>query len=266
MRGAGALCLITLGGGCLADPVFEGTGTAGAGAGGGAPATTSSSGSTSSSSTTTAASTATSTTGSGGDGGAGGESPCDGDQTLWFPPCGGLVETFDDPDTFAASWVVEGGIDVDGGTLNLGVNMNNGDGRASTSSTVVLDECQISAEVIEVPDPPAVAVLFVHTGDQNGGSYFAMRADPTTLRVVAPGDTIIGDAQFDPAATPYLRIRASSGMLFFERSSDAVCWSQVAQATQPLGYNPVTVGLSVAHEVGDPTAYATWDNVNVPAP
>ncbi|NUO53020.1 MAG: hypothetical protein HOV80_29590 [Polyangiaceae bacterium] len=265
MRRAGALSLIILGAGCVADPVFEGTGPSGSGGGGGAsPATTSPASTSTSASTATTATTTTA--GAGGDGGAGGESPCTDEQSPWFPACGGLVETFDDAAVFAASWVAEGGIDVDGGTLNLAVNMNNGDGRASTAATVELDECQISAELVHVPDSPAVAVLFVHTGMQNGGSYFSMRADPTTLRVEAPGDTLIADAQFDPSATPYLRIRASAGTLYFERSSDRVCWSQVTQATQPIGYTTVTAGLSVAHEVGDPTAYATWDNVNVPAP
>lgn len=261
MRRAGALSLIILGVGCVAEPIFEATGTAGSGGGGASPATTSAA--STSTSASTIATTTSGTTGSGGDGGAGGQSPCARDESPWFPACGGLVETFDDAASFAAAWVVEGGIDVDGGTLNLAVNMNNGDGRASTAATVALEECQISAELVHAPDPPAVAVLLVHTGPQNGGSYFSMRADPTTLRVEAPGDTLIGDTQFDPAATPYLRIRASAGTLYFERSSDRVCWSQVAQATQPIGYTPVTAGLSVAHEVGDPTAYATWDNVNV---
>jgi hypothetical protein len=261
MLGAG-----TLGAGCVADPVFEGTATAGSGGGGAPPATTSSASTTSSTATTSAATTSTTGAGGEGEGGAGGSSPCAGDETLWFPACGGLVENFDDAAAFAAAWTVEGGIDVDGGTLNLGVNMSNGDGRASANATVELDECQISAELVEVPAVPAVAVLFVHTGNQNGGSYFSMQADPTTLRVEAPGDTIIADVQLDPAATPYLRIRASAGMLFFERSSDRVCWSQVTQATQPVGYTTVTVGMSVAHELGMPTAYAKWDNVNVPAP
>jgi hypothetical protein len=261
MRRAGALCLIALGAGCVADPLFEGTSTSGSGGGGTSATATSSAGSTSTA--TTASSATASTTGGGGEGGS---SPCDPDQTLWFPPCGGLIETFDDAAAFAAAWTVEGGIDVDGGTLNLGVNMTNGDGRASANTTVDLDECQLGAQLVEVPSVPAVAVLFVHTGNQNGGSYFSMRADPTTLRVEAPGDTILADIQFDPAATPYLRIRASAGSLFFERSSDRVCWSQIVQATQPVGYNPVTAGLSVAHDVGDPNAYAKWDNFNVPPP
>jgi hypothetical protein len=181
-------------------------------------------------------------------------------------PCGGVVYGFDDAASLATLFTPEGCATIVNGALRLVATAGSGDCFVRLNQLLDVQACQLSIRITSVPTGAASVGMFFSDSALDAHVAFTVFADHAFVGTrEGPVYATWYDEAFDPSATPYMRIRGESDELFFDSSTDGVCFTPLGSVPRPAWMAvPVPFDISVDHDNTLPTPdEATVDDLNL---
>jgi hypothetical protein len=127
--------------------------------------------------------------------------------------------------------------------------------------------CQAFVHVTPATVPGPYTTTFGLDGASSGNSIEMIKVgDVLQMQITTNGTTSPPQfANYDPVAHAWWQIREAGGVLHFETSSDAKCWTQQAQIATPAFAGVVSFNLGLGVPGGNsklPMDTATFDHLN----
>jgi hypothetical protein len=140
-----------------------------------------------------------------------------------------------------------------------------GSGKLISRTTYDLVGSEVRVELVRAPASHPLIETNLLVVD--GANYLKLALANGVLGAyqwVSGAGSMLGAAPYDPSMHRWLRIRETSGTLFYETSPDAVAWTALASGGHPFTITAVTVrfGAEVYGSVPSP-GLAVFDNFNV---
>lgn len=186
-----------------------------------------------------------------------------------LPLVGALSDDFNDNSIDAAKWYSYGVVEESSGQLSITAESENSIGYISTLSDHSLIGGGVSVELISAGNqalatliciPLDIASAVADSGDEASWTVFG--GDIYAFKETAGGGGVyLADQVYNSVTHKYLRIRESSGTIYWDYSSDSQTWNNMASSTG-LDFSGCNISMTLENEEVSSSSMII-DNVNV---